>query len=158
MDAVTKLLSIEEIKQLKAQYFQHLDGKDWAELAKLFTADAMVDYSRHAQDLIDNHGRTDIQPPTSAWILVGGTAVANFLSPLLAQVISVHHGHDPQIAITGAASAIGRWTLYDRLEFADEVYHGYGIYEEEYRLVDGRWLISRLVLKRQRSAFTAKGR
>lgn len=28
MDPVTKLLAIEEIKQLKAQYFQRLDSKD----------------------------------------------------------------------------------------------------------------------------------
>ncbi len=29
MDPVTKLLAIEEIKQLKAQYFQRLDSKEW---------------------------------------------------------------------------------------------------------------------------------
>ncbi len=155
MDPVTTLLAIEEIKQLKAQYFQRLDSKEWTELTKLFTADAVIDYSRHAQDLLDNHGRT-IEPPPPAWVFVGGLAAVNFLSPLLAEVISVHHGHDPQVRLTGPESATGRWSLYDRLEFADEVYHGYGHYDEEYRLLDGRWRISRLVLKRQRSAFTSK--
>lgn len=156
MDPVTKLLAIEEIKQLKAQYFQRLDSKEWTELAALFTPDAVIDYSRHAIDLIDNHGRTDIEPPPPEWIFVGGSAAVGFLSPLLAEVISVHHGHDPQVEITGVESATGFWSLYDRLEFADEVYHGYGHYEEEYRVVNGRWRISRLVLTRQRSAFTAK--
>ena len=156
MDPVTKLLAIEEIKQLKAQYFQRLDSKERDELAALFTPHALIDYSRHAIDLIDNHGRTDIKPSPPEWIFVGGAAATGFLSPLLAEVISVHHGHDPQVTITGPESATGFWSLYDRLEFADEVYHGYGHYEEEYQWVNSRWRISRLVLTRQRSAFTSK--
>lgn len=154
MDPLTRLVAIEEIKQLKARYFQHLDAKQWGELANLFTADAHIDYSRHAQDLIDNHAQVDLEPPPSEWVFSGGAAAVAFLSPLLATVISVHHGHDPQVTLTGPASATGRWTLYDRLEFADVVYHGYGHYEEDYCCLNGHWRISRLVLFRQRSAFS----
>ena len=73
MNPVTKLLAIEEIKQLKAQYFQRLDSKEWTERAAPVTPDAVIDYSRHAIDLIDNHGRTDIEPPPPEWIFVGGS-------------------------------------------------------------------------------------
>ncbi|MBI2801065.1 MAG: nuclear transport factor 2 family protein [Gammaproteobacteria bacterium] len=150
------MLAIEEIKKLKASYFQRLDFKDWAGLADLFTADASIDYSGHARDLIEQHGRNEIKPAPEEWVFIGGKAAVNFLSPLLADVISVHHGHDPQVTVTSPASAIGFWSLYDRLEFKDEVYHGYGHYQEAYRLVDGRWLISGLVLTRHRSVLALK--
>lgn len=157
MDPITTLLAIEEIKHVKARYFQYLDAKQWGDLAQLFTADAIIDYSRHAQDLIDNHGQKDIQPPPTGWVFAGGAAAVGFLSPLLADVISVHHGHDPQVRMTGPGTATGRFTLYDRLEFAEVVYHGYGHYEEEYRESGGQWYISRLVLFRQRSVLEPKG-
>ena len=156
MEPIEMLLAIEEIKKLKARYFQRLDAKDWEGLANLFTADAVIDYSGHPRDLMQHHGRNDITPAPEGWVFIGGKAAVSFLSPLLADVISVHHGHDPQVTITGADSATGFWSLYDRLEFASEVYHGYGHYQEVYRLEGGRWLISGLVLTRQRSAFTPK--
>ena len=156
MEPVQMLLAIEEIKQLKAKYFQHLDAKNWEALASLFTRDALVDYSRHARNLIEQHGRRDTKPAPEDWVFTGGKAVAGFLSPLLADIISTHHGHDPQVTVIGATTATGLWSLYDRLESADEIYHGYGHYEEEYRLVDGRWMISRLILTRERSAIESK--
>ena len=156
MEPVETLLAIEEIKKLKARYFQRLDFKDWEGLANLFTSDAVIDYSGHPRDLIEQHGRDEIKLAPEAWVFTGGKAAVRFLSPLLADVVSVHHGHDPQVTVTGPDSATGFWSLYDRLEFKDEVYHGYGHYQEEYRLVDGRWLISRLVLTRHRSVLEPK--
>jgi hypothetical protein len=41
-------------------------------------------------------------------------------------------------------------SLYDRLEYAAEVTHGYGHYDEEYRFVDGQWRFSALTLTRLR--------
>jgi hypothetical protein len=41
-------------------------------------------------------------------------------------------------------------SLYDRLEYAAEVMHGYGHYDEEYRFVDGQWRFSALTLTRLR--------
>jgi hypothetical protein len=156
MEPIAMLLASEEIKQLKARYFQHLDFKEWAQLAQVFTTDALIDYSEHARDLIEQHGRSEIKPAPEQWIFTGGAAAVAFLQPLLTAVISVHRGHDPQVQVTSAHTATGRWSLYDRLEFKDEVYHGHGYYLEDYRWVDGRWLISRLVLKRQRSVLEAK--
>ena len=156
MEPVETLLAIEEIKKLKARYFQNLDFKNWEELAQLFTPDAVIDYSEHPRDLIEQHGRDEIKPAPEAWVFTGGAAVVRFLGPLLADVVSVHHGHDPQVTVTGADAATGFWSLYDRLEFKDEVYHGYGHYQEEYRRVQGKWLISHLVLIRRRSVLEPK--
>ena len=65
-------------------------------------------------------------------------------------VVTVHHGHDPQITLTGSDSAHARWSMYDRLEFGSEVMHGYGHYHDEYRLQEGRWRITSLRLTRLR--------
>lgn len=43
MDLMEKLWAIEEIKQLKARYFRFMDGKDWAGMRTIFTADATFD-------------------------------------------------------------------------------------------------------------------
>lgn len=34
---------VEQIKQLKAQYFRRMDTKDWAGLVEVFTPDVTVD-------------------------------------------------------------------------------------------------------------------
>jgi hypothetical protein len=41
--------------------------------------------------------------------------------------------------------------MYDCLDYGDEVFHGYGYYHEEYRLVDGSWRIAYLKLIRIRT-------
>ena len=156
MDAIERLLAVEEIKKLKARYFKHLDFKEWDALAGLFTPDACIDYRGHARDLAENHGRSGMEPSPENWVFTGGRAVTAFLSPLLVDVISVHHGHDPQISVLDSDSATGFWALYDRLESAGDVFHGYGHYHERYRRVAGTWLISELVLTRRRSAIEPK--
>ena len=154
MDPLTRLTAIEDIKQLKSRYFTALDEKRWDEYASLFTADAVIDFSQQP-DLI-NHGRDEADPELEKWIFIGGRSAADFIEPLFAEVTSAHHGHDPRIEITSENSAAGHWTLYDRLEFPDEIFHGYGRYEESYRKVDGKWLFTRLVLTRYAGAWETK--
>lgn len=146
MDALARLVAIEEIKQLKSRYFQALDFKDWDAYASMFTADAVIDFS-HQPDLIE-HGRGETAPDLNDWIFTGGRAAADFIEPLFADVTSAHHGHDPQIVLTSEDTATGYWALYDRLEFVDEIFHGYGHYREEYHRIDGEWKFVHLVLTR----------
>ena len=82
--------------------------------------------------------------------MTGGREAARVIAGAVRDVVSVHHGHDPQITLTGPDSARGRWSMYDRLEYGPEVMHGYGHYHEEYRLHDGRWRIASLRLTRLR--------
>jgi hypothetical protein len=149
MDPAETLLAVEEIKKLKARYFETLDMKDWHGYAGVFTDDAVVDFQEH-QELTQQHGESaSAMLETDEWVFTGGKAVAEWLEPVLAKVTSVHHGHDPQISLTGPDTATGKWSMYDRLQAPEEVFHGYGYYLEEYRRVDGEWLISRLVLTRR---------
>lgn len=147
MDAIETLLNIEAIKQLKARYFYTLDTKQWRDYGALFTADAVIDFSSQ-QALMQQVGTLGALADDEIWRCVGGTALAAWIEPVLCDVASVHHGHDPQITLTGPDSATGIWAMYDRLETAQEVFHGYGHYHETYRRIEGRWYFASLTLTR----------
>jgi hypothetical protein len=147
METVEDLIAIEQIKQLKARYFYTMDVKDWDGYAGTFTDDAEIDFSSQ-QDLTEQDDSASEMLDTESWKMTGGATAAAWLEPVLAKVTSVHHGHDPQITLTGPDTATGIWPMTDRLETSDEVFLGFGHYHEEYRRVDGEWLISSLVLTR----------
>jgi hypothetical protein len=66
---------------------------------------------------------------------------------LLASAVTVHHGHMPEIAITGADTATGIWSMVDVVRLGAG-FRGYGHYHEEYVKQAGRWRIRRLRLTR----------
>jgi hypothetical protein len=134
---IQRLLDIEAIKQLKARYFRFLDTKDWTGFGSVFTLDA---------HLMVPEGDVDV---------TGRGAVVESISTLLADVLTVHHGHMPEIEITGPDTASGVWAMFDYVEFptSDGVragLHGYGHYHERYTREDGAWRISELRLSRIR--------
>jgi len=89
---------IEAIKRLKYRYWRHLDLKQWDDLAVCFAADASVSYGA---------GKYDFQ---------GVDAIMGFLREALSRergAVTVHHGHHPEIDLTGATTATGTWALYN---------------------------------------------
>jgi hypothetical protein len=73
----------------------------------------------------------------------------------------VHHAHTPEIELTSDTTATGVWAMEDMLWWtnADEMeehLHGYGQYHEEYRSVEGHWLISYRSLTRLRVDATTR--
>jgi hypothetical protein len=154
LEPIEALLAFEEIRQLKSRYFQAVDGKDWNAIAEIFTADAVVDFSGEARHHVGHHGvRADAIDPEQGR-MTGGPATAHGIASAVSGLVTVHHGHDPQITLTGPDSARGRWSMYDCLQYADEVMEGWGHYDEEYRREHGRWRISRLTLTRSRVVWT----
>jgi SnoaL-like domain len=143
-----RLVAIEEIKQLKARYFRTLDDHDWDAYVAAFTEDAVMDLTeemaRHAGAAVD--AGTD---PVSK----GRQAIRRFIAGALDGSVSVHEGHMPIIEITGPDTARGTWSLHDWVSFPDSQFHGYGHYHEEYRKVDGKWLISFMSISRIRIAW-----
>jgi hypothetical protein len=133
-----QLLDIEAIKQLKARYFRFLDSKQWGEWGMLFTEDCVLE---HAEEGTVQHGRETIVATVSA---------------ALTGCRSCHHGHMPEIEITGEDTARGTWAMYDYLEWdpLDDGtrvgLQGYGHYREEYVRQDGGWRIARTRLERIR--------
>lgn len=150
LDALARLVAIEDIKNLKSRYFSAVDCKDWPAITDIFTADARVDFSGECQYHVGHHGVTAEGINPADWVVIGGQATAGVIAGAVGNIIAVHQGHDPQIYVHSADRATGRWTLYDRLEYGDEIMHGYGHYDEEYRCIEGQWRISALTLTRLR--------
>ena len=134
MDRMAELVEIEEIKQLKARYFRLMDEKRWDEWAEVFAAD--FEGTIHGpHPVLHFHGRDDIVSQNRK---------------ILATAPTVHHGHMPEIELTGATRAKGVWAMFDYVELPEFTLRGYGHYREEYVKQDGRWKIARMELTRLR--------
>ncbi len=156
LSAVEQLLAIEQIKRVFAARLRCMDNKEWDRYASFHTDDVVSDsWSSTAA----------AQPAGSAASgqasrqVTGGQALADAIRGTLdgdISVTSVHHGHTPEIELTSDTTARGVWAMEDYLWWtntdtgAEEHLHGYGHYHEEYRLVDGSWLISYRNLTRLR--------
>jgi SnoaL-like domain len=133
------LYELEQIKQTKARYFRCLDTKQWADWRTCFT-----------DDLHFYLGQDPNPVATSANEFVA------YVSKLLADTVTVHHGHMPEIALTSATTATGIWAMFDWVDWSqtatpERTFQGYGHYNEEYEKgADGRWRIKRLHLTRLR--------
>ncbi len=83
-------------------------------------------------------------------------AIVAAVSGVLTGTTTVHHGHTPEIEITGADTARGTWAMFDYVEWPSDAgntrigLQGYGHYIEEYVREDGAWRISRSRLERLR--------
>lgn len=150
MEPLEELLAIEAIKQMKSRYFQAVDEKDYRLIEQLFTEDAIVDFTAELRHHVGHHGvneevlRTPVQPVT------GGVETARVIADAVDGLVTVHHGHDPQITLLGPDTATGRWSMYDILEYPDETMHGFGHYHEEYVRQGQDWRFSKLTLTRLR--------
>ncbi|MCW6530936.1 nuclear transport factor 2 family protein [Sphingomonas sp. MMSM20] len=134
----------EEIRALKARYFRAIDTQDWALLRTLFTDDAVTDF------------RDSVSPRDEALLIRGADSFVASVSGALAGARSAHHGHNPEITLTGSDTAEGIWAMDDyiwagpacALPFG--TLHGFGHYHEPYVRQDGRWLIAETRLTRIR--------
>jgi hypothetical protein len=145
VDAVGRLEAIEAIKVLKARYFRYMDTKDWDGFADQFAPDAVMDVSGEMGDAAD---------PESG-VIRGNREIAGFVRETVGDVVTVHHGHMPEITVTSPTTATGIWAMEDVLRWPEgfpiRSMHGYGHYYETYEKLDGRWRITTLRLTRLRS-------
>ncbi len=126
--------AIEAIKQLKARYFRSLDGKDWGAFREVFTDDFV-------SDTTGSGGK----------VITGADEFVDFVQQTLADKVTVHHGHMPEIELVSADSAKGIWAMEDRVRFLGFIdMHGFGHYHEEYRKVGDQWRIAYSKLTRLR--------
>ena len=127
MDFVTRLEEIEAIKLLKYRYMRCIDQKGWQEMETLFTPNATCSYSG------------------GKYKFDGRDAIMKFLTESMARptFLSSHRVHHPEIELTSATTATGRWALEDWV--IDEQHgitiHGAAFYEDRYVKVDGEWKI-----------------
>ena len=143
MEPVERLMATEEIKQLKARYFRCMDTKDWAGFEQVFAADAVMDMSSEMRDQTTRGGITR-----------GAAQIAAMVRTVVGPVVTVHHGHMPEIEITSPTTARGVWAMEDKLRWPEgspvRTMHGYGHYHETYERTDDGWRIKTITLTRLR--------
>jgi uncharacterized protein (TIGR02246 family) len=123
---------LEAIRQLKARYFRTMDAKEWGEMRRLFADDAVIDTSA-----------------SGGSVITGADEFIAFLDETLTDVVTVHHGHMPEITVTTPSTASGIWAMEDVLVWPDgSTMHGYGHYHDTYEKTDGWWLIRGSTLTR----------
>jgi uncharacterized protein (TIGR02246 family) len=132
-DHARQLWHLEQIRQLKARYFRAVDTKDWALLETVFTADAVLEVAGNRRE--------------------GRAHILQVMEQRLTPLVTVHHGHMPELTITGPDTATGVWAMFDLLvdpsgEGPTARREGYGHYHERYLLLDGVWRIEHLRLVR----------
>jgi hypothetical protein len=139
-----ELSDIEELHQLKARYLRFGDTHQMEEFKKLFTADVSVSYTGvprsgpNAPSIWEFQGRDE---------LIQGIVKA---MSALGTVEQAHQAYLPEITITGPTTAKGIWAVHDYLVMSHCIFKGWGHYHEEYKKVDGKWVISKLRLTRIR--------
>lgn len=128
---------IEAIKALKARYFRTMDTKDWEGMATVFSTDAEIDMRGEGGDVF--HGAAAFMP---------------YLRENIEHVVTVHHGHMPEITLTSPTTATGVWAMEDMLWWPEGApmrhLHGYGHYHETYEKTPEGWRIASLTLTRLR--------
>jgi len=143
MEPVERLMATEEIKQLKARYFRCMDTKDWAGFEQVFAADAVMDMSSEMRDQTTRGGITR-----------GAAQIAAMVRTVVGPVVTVHHGHMPEIEITSPTTARGVWAMEDKLRWPEgspvRTMHGYGHYHETYERTEDGWRIKTITLTRLR--------
>ncbi len=158
MDDLQRLLSIEDIRQLKARYYRCMDTKDWAGLAKVFAPNAVFDLRQVNSVRHPLTGEWD--PPHGGEDTVhrGHDAVLSMIRNAVQNLVTVHHGHMGEIEITGETTARAIWAMEDLILNAPGEpnlrMNGTGHYHDTYvKLADG-WAIettriTRLHLQRE---------
>ena len=136
-----ELDAIEKIKKLKARYFRCMDTKDWDGFEAVFADDATMDTTQEAPNIE---------------VVTGAPEIRQFVEGSVGPVVTVHHGHMPEIEITSPTTASGIWAMQDFLKMPEgsplglKSLTGWGHYTETYELVDGEWKIKTLLLTRLR--------
>jgi hypothetical protein len=140
MDALQALLTIEEVRAVKARYCRCLDTKDWEGFAALFTDDAVM----------------DVREDTGSPPITGIAAIVAQVRFAVDDAATSHQVHTPEITLDGPDGACGVWAMQDRVVWQAgkspvpgvASITGYGQYHESYRREDGVWKIAALRLSR----------
>ena len=129
---IEELLTKEEIKELRICYSHHFDGKDIDALVDLFTDDAVCEFGpAFGGDWV---GKDQIRRNFAAYAQQEGPPFG-----------VLHAVTNPWIRLIDETTANGRWYLHDLFtaEGVENPLGLYGIYDDVYKKVDGRWLIHR---------------
>jgi hypothetical protein len=139
-----RLIALEGIRRVKAEYFAAIDEKRWSDLEGVFAPDA------------------EFGP---FWAAGAPQSVQQFVEGIrttFANVHTIHVAFIPMIDLLDADHANGRWSMQDTLSWAPDTFNfrdstvpgqrgavGKGVYRDRYeRDAEGNWRISFTSLQR----------
>jgi len=133
IERVKCLEDIEAIRRLRARYFNACDRKEVDDIRACFIEGPVhIDYGvvgvfGNREELIATFVEKGCHP----------------------HIVDLHHGQNPEIDITGPDTAKAIWGLYFyQVDTSTRLLTQLGgRYDDEYRRVDGKWLISRTVFQ-----------
>lgn len=141
MDDLTRLVAIEDIKQLFARYYRALDLKDWDAFESVFAEDAVMDMSQPDRILVAEDG-----------LYRGARAIRAFAERAIGEGQTIDKGVMPIIEFPSDTQATGIWAQEDRLVWPEghpnRRLHGHGYEHHVYEKVAGRWKIKHVRLQR----------
>lgn len=133
MEKIERLLSIEEIKNLRIQYSHYLDTNQMEKVAKLFKEDAVCQTDRTPW-----MGRDEIQKELEK-------AFTDYDTHNYGSYPFLHAVTNHLVEITGPTTAKGKCYLIDLLTeraVEDLPLLLLGLYVDEYELINGKWYIA----------------
>jgi len=130
---IEELLEIEAIKQMRHLYSHYYDGNKLDELVGLFTDDAVCEFGpKFGGDWV---GKDHIRARYHDFLYGSGRLEHS----------QMHAVTNPWIRLLGPTEANGRWYLLDLTlrEGNDNPLALFGVYDDVYRKVGGKWMIAR---------------
>ncbi len=140
MTETERLAAIEAIRQLKARYWRGVDLGDGELVRSVLAEDCELDYHGCCAD---PQSGVDHLPAMNVTLRGRDQWQSDGMARF--GIVSVHQGHQADIAITGPDTATGIWAFTDRMFFpaggAFSRLTGYGFYHETYVRVGEAWQI-----------------
>jgi hypothetical protein len=137
MSPVDRLVALEDIRRVKAEYFRCVDEQDWEALVGVFTPDAETDM------------RKAVTPEDPSLLLYDAAAFVQSTSAVLTGVKTAHFGYNPRIDLQSDTEATGVWGMEDWLWVGEghpflpfRKLHGWGRYYDRYAKVGDRWFMA----------------
>ena len=149
MTHAERLAAIEDIRDLKAKYWRGVDTFDGALVRSILAEDCVLDYMGCCTDPVTG---TDHFPAMNMVMRGRDTWPLGDDGP--PGHVTVHHGHQSEIALTGPDTATGIWAFTDRFFMPPAApfsrLTGYGHYHDTYVRTGGRWLLASTRITRLR--------
>lgn len=147
MPSLESIAATEAIRQVKARYWRGVDSGDGALVRSILAQDCTLDFRGCCTD---PRSGVDFLPAMNV-VLQGRDS---WKADALTEIVSVHHGHQSEIEITGADTARGIWAFTDRLYMPAgspfEVLVGFGHYHDTYVREPDGWKIETCRITRLR--------
>jgi len=147
LSSLESIADVEAIRQVKARYWRGVDSGDGALVRSILARDCTLDFRGCCTD---PRSGEDFLPVMN--VVMHGRD--SWKADALSEIVSVHHGHQSEIELTGPDSATGIWAFTDRLYMpGGQPFHvlvGFGHYHDTYvREADG-WKIQTCRITRLR--------